>query len=318
MNQEGEASIPAIDNFRHQYPELDVRFYYIDASMQDFIEQELQDADLVILHEWNEPILVNAVLSLKDKYGFRALFHDTHHRAYSSARDILRFHLHLFDGVLAFGEAVRTIYADGFGLDHVWTFHEAADVETFKPVSSDKDIDVLWIGNWGDEERTCELQEFLIEPAAALPDCKYVAYGVRYPEGAVQKLGEAGIEYRGYLPNLNSPQAYSRSRLALHVPRRQYANGLSGIPTIRVFEALACGTPLVCSPWTDVERLFRAGTDYLVAADGRAMQAEVARLLRDQRACRQIAQNGLETIRQRHTCGHRALQLLEIYEELGR
>jgi len=317
VNQEGEAAIAAIDDFRRQYPQLQIRFYNNDDSFADFATQELKGADLVIVHEWSDPRVVNTVLSLKKKCGFHALLHDTHHRAYSSARDILRFHLHLFDGVLAFGEAVRAIYADGFGIARVWTFHEAADAEAFRPLPAEKEIDVLWIGNWGDEERTRELQEFLIAPAAHLHR-KYVVHGVRYPDYALQELKAAGIQYRGYLPNLYAPYAYARSQLALHVPRRQYANGLSGVPTIRVFEALACGAPLLCSPWTDVEGLFRAGRDYLVVPDGEAMQAEVARLLADQEARRQMTESGLETIRRRHTCQHRAQQLVEICGELDR
>ena len=51
-------------------------------------------------------------------------------------------------------------------MHNVFTFHEAADVETFHPIDSEKPNDVLWIGNWGDEERTKELEEFLIRPAA--------------------------------------------------------------------------------------------------------------------------------------------------------
>ena len=73
------------------------------------------------------------------------------------------------------------------------------------------------------------------------------------------KLRRVGIGYAGYLPNLSAPEVYAQSRVALHVPRRQYANGLSGVPTIRVFEVLACGVPLVCSPWADTEGLFREG-----------------------------------------------------------
>jgi spore maturation protein CgeB len=317
-NHEGQAAISAVDDFRKQYPELDIRFYNNDSSFVEFATEELRGADVVIFHEWSTPAVVNKALSLKQKLGFRTLFHDTHHRAYTSARDILQFHLHLFDGVLAFGEAIRTIYADGFGVPCVWTFHEAADIAKFKPFPLPKDIDVLWIGNWGDEERTRELREFLIDPAAALGEPRYVVHGVRYPTHALRDLQEAGIEYRGYLPNLNCPQVYSRSLLSLHVPRRQYANGLSGIPTIRVFEALACGTPLLCSPWTDVEGLFRPGQDYLVVPDGRAMQAEITHLLHDHRARRQLAGNGLQTIRDHHTCEHRARQLLTICEELGK
>ena len=63
------------------------------------------------------------------------------------------------------------------------------------------------------EKRIRELMEFLIEPAAALIGRRFVVHGVRYPEHGVQQLHQAGIDYRGYLPNLRSPKAYSQRRL---------------------------------------------------------------------------------------------------------
>lgn len=318
MKQEGEAAIQAIDRFRAAYPELDVRFYQPShAEFQHFLVKELRETQLVILHEWNDPNLVNSVLTLKHKYGFAALLHDTHHRAHTRAREILRFHLHLLDGVLAFGEAVRRIYSDGFGVPRSWTFHEAADVTLFGPLERAKQVDLIWIGNWGDEERSGELREFLVGPAAARPKRRVVAHGIRYPEYALRELGQAGIQYRGYLPNLATPEAYAESAVALHVPRRPYANGLGGIPTIRVFEALACGIPLLCSPWQDTEGLFSPGLDYLVVHDGRETKAELENLLRDSAARRQMAEHGMRTVHQRHTCEHRARQLISICEELG-
>jgi spore maturation protein CgeB len=198
----------------------------------------------------------------------------------------------------------------------VWTFHEAADTAHFQPQPQMVENDLIWIGNWGDEERTRELEQFLISPAERLHNARVMVHGVRYPSEAVQRLSRAGIQYAGYLPNLQTPKAYASSLLALHVPRKFYANGLSGIPTIRIFEALSCGIPLLCAPWTDTEGLFSAGLDYLVLPDGRAMEAEVRRLLRDDAARRQISAHGLKTIRQKHTCSHRAYQLTDICEEL--
>jgi spore maturation protein CgeB len=317
VNQEGEKAIEAIDAFRRIYPELDVRFYQRDDTLDPLLDEELQGADVVIIHEWNDPEIVNAILARKAKYGFKALFHDTHHRAYTSARDILKLSLHLFDGVLAFGEAITRIYRDGFGVAKVWTFHEAADTTVFKRLTAAKDIDVVWIGNWGDDERTQELMEFLVRPASELASRRVVVHGVRYPEDAQRILSAAGIGYRGYLPNLRAPDVYARSCVTLHVPRRQYANGLSGIPTIRVFEALACGAPLVCAPWSDAENLFRPGEDYVVVPDGKSMVAELKHLLSDDKARQQLSANGMETVRQRHTCAHRASQLLEICGELA-
>ena len=316
LMQEGAIAGEAIEQFRREFPELDVRFYAQGAKLNSIFEQELRGADIVIVHEWTDPAVAEEILSFKDHLGFRALFHDTHHRAYTNATEILRFPLHLFDGVLAFGEPIRRIYVEGFGMPHAWTFHEAADLSHFHPVECDREFDLVWIGNWGDEERTQELKEFFINPVAALGDCKSVAYGVRYPYECRRSLAEAGIEYCGYLPSLETPLAYSRSALSLHVPRRQYTNGLSGIPTIRVFEALACGAALVCAPWDDVEQLFRPGDDYVVASSGAEMKVKICELLRDETARRQIGTNGRQTILQRHTCAHRAQQLLEICEAL--
>ncbi len=317
VRNEGEQAVNAIDAFRREFPELDIQFYNNDNTFPQFAAQKLREADVVIIHEWNDPRVVNTVLEMKQKLGFKALLHDTHHRAYTSPRDILKFRLDLFDGVLAFGEAIRRIYADGFGIAKAWTFHEAADAEKFRPLNMRKEIDVVWVGNWGDEERTKELMEFLVQPAQSDPKRKTVVHGVRYPESALETLRNAGIEYRGYLPNLSAPRVYGLSKLSLHVPRRQYTNGLSGIPTIRVFEALSCGIPLVCAPWEDVENLFRPGMDYVCVPNGAAMKAEIERLVNDDKARDQIAANGKETIHSRHTCRHRAEQLVGICEELS-
>jgi spore maturation protein CgeB len=316
--KEGEIANSAIEQFRREFPQLDVRFYQRDESLHATLTDELRDADIVIVHEWTEPGVAAAILSLKQQFGFRALFHDTHHRAYTNAAEILRVPLHLFDGVLAFGEPIRRIYLDGFGVPRAWTFHEAADIEHFRPIDAAREFDLLWIGNWGDEERTHELNEFFIEPIKHLRDYKAVAYGVRYPQEGLQALAAAGIQYRGYLPSLTAPEMYARSELSLHVPRRQYTNGLSGIPTIRVFEALACGATLICAPWDDGEHLFRSGSDYVVVASGAEMKSKLRELLHDSSARRQIGENGRQTILQRHTCTHRAQQLIDICEELSR
>jgi len=316
--KEGEIANQSVEQFRRAFPQLDVRFYARDETLPTLLAHELREAEVVILHEWTEPDVANAILSFKSRFGFSALFHDTHHRAYTNAAEILRFPLHLFDGVLAFGEPIRRIYLEAFGVPRAWTFHEAADTAHFQPLRAQHDFDLLWIGNWGDEERTQELREFFVDPVKELRNCKAVAYGVRYPEEGRESLAAAGIQYRGYLPSLTAPEAYAHSKLSLHVPRRQYTNGLSGIPTIRVFEALACGATLVCAPWEDVEHLFRPKDDYVVVNSGAEMKSKLDELLRDAAARRQIGENGRQIILQRHTCRHRAQQLTEICEGLSR
>ncbi len=310
----GESSLRT---FEDTFPELTIRLYRPDqrADLETW-NGALRDVDLVVLHEWNPPELAHTLLTLRDELGFRLLFHDTHHRASSSPAQIRLFGIDRFDGVLAFGDALTGIYRERFGLKQVWTLHEAADTSVFHPfTATPKQQDIIWIGNWGEGERSGEIRRFLLEPAAALPRYECRVYGVRYPEEGLIALQAAGVSYGGYLPNIEAPHSYAASGLTVHIPRQQYTGAMTGIPTIRVFEALACGIPLISAPWQDTEDLFRPG-DFMWASNTDEMTASVDRLLRNPEAAQEQAQRGLETVLERHTCGHRAQQFLQIAEEL--
>jgi spore maturation protein CgeB len=140
---------------------------------------------------------------------------------------------------------------------------------------------------------------------------------VRYPDAALAALAAARIEYAGYLPNFCVPEAFAAARMTVHVPRRPYARMLPGIPTIRVFEALACGIPLVCAPWDDCEGLFTPGEDYLVARNGAEMQRHLASLRADPALRATLARHGRATVTARHSCSHRVDELLAICTALG-
>jgi spore maturation protein CgeB len=239
------------------------------------------------------------------------LFHDTHHRAVTAPEEMGHFRLDDYDGVLACGEAVRQRYLQEGWADNVATWHEAADTRVFKPLSGvAMQGDLVWIGNWGDEARSRQLREFLIDPVAAL-NLFACVHGVRYPRAALGQLAEAGIDYRGWLPNHRVPEAFAAFRVTVHVPRLPFVQAVPGVPTIQVFEALACGIPLVCAPWYDTEGLFQRGRDYLVARDGKQMRRHLRDLLHDREMAADLATHGLRTVRSRHTCGHRVQQLLE-------
>jgi spore maturation protein CgeB len=199
--------------------------------------------------------------------------------------------------------------------NQAWVWHEAADVRHFHPLPRSFHEDLVWIGNWGDGERSNELSEFVLEPVRQ-SKLRAAAYGVRYPEHAIAALREAGLEYRGWLPNYSVPEAFAKSRMTVHVPRRIYTHDLPGIPTIRVFEALACGIPLLTAPWTDSEGLFKAGIDFLVARTGKEMSEQARMVMNDFSAASEIAKNGLAAIAARHTCAHRVDELLEYYHRV--
>ena len=173
----------------------------------------------------------------------------------------------------------------------------------------------MWIGNWGDGERSDELVEFLLQPAQ-WANLRLDIHGVRYPEDARDTLWRFGARYHGWLPNAEAPETFARHMATVHVPRRFYTKLLPGIPTIRVFEALACGIPVLSAPWDDCEGLFRVGEDFLMVKDGVEMTDTLARLKNEPELRSALASSGLETILARHTCAHRAQELLTIAERI--
>jgi spore maturation protein CgeB len=314
QNLVADRGVAALDGYRRAYPALDsIRYHTAGLDL----ENALDGADLVLVHEWNDHDLVRRIGEhRRDNPTLRLLFHDTHHRAVTEPASMALYDLRHYDGVLAFGRAIRNLYLERGWATRAWVWHEAADVRVFRPRSERVIDDLVWIGNWGDDERTAELREFLIEPVKALA-LRARVHGVRYPEDARRLLANAGIEYKGWLPNYDAPAAFARARLTVHVPRRPYVRALPGIPTIRVFEALACGIPLISAPWDDVENLFTPGTDYLVARDGVEMRSHMRTLLNDPARSRALAAHGRRTILARHTCAHRVDELLDVAREIG-
>jgi spore maturation protein CgeB len=307
-----DAGRAALDAFARAYPALSpVR--YEPASLD--LDEALDGADVVLVHEWNDPALVARIGAHRAGGGRYALFfHDTHHRSVSDPEALATFDLTRYDGVLAFGDVIRERYlALGWGR-RAWTWHEAADTRTFAPIAGeDPDGDLVWIGNWGDDERSAEIREYLVEPVREL-GLRARIFGVRYPDEARRALAEAGIEYRGWLANYEAPKVFARHRVTIHVPRRPYVEALPGIPTIRVFEALACGIPLVSAWWEDREHLFTPGEDYLVARTPAEMKRLLHAVLADRELAAGIAGHGRRTILRRHTCAHRVDELLAIVD----
>jgi spore maturation protein CgeB len=305
---------PAVESFHAAYPTLSSTQYDLETLDLDAV---LAGADLVVVHEWNDHTLVERIGQHRARNGhYRLLFHDTHHRAVTERESMAAYDLRHYDGVLAFGNVIRDLYLQEGWTQRAWTWHEAADTRVFHPIeNAQPEGDLVWVGNWGDEERTRELHEFLLQPVKAL-GLKARVYGVRYPDHALKALQDAGIEYAGWLPNYEAPRVFASFKVTVHVPRRPYVEALPGIPTIRPFEALACGIPLICAPWNDAESLFSRGEDFLTARDGDEMKAQLQTVLHDSNRRQALIEHGRATILARHTCAHRVDELLHIYTQL--
>jgi spore maturation protein CgeB len=309
------AGYGALQEFAGRFPRLRSRLY--DPAKPN-LDVMLDGADVVLVHEWNPPELIAQIGAQRAASGdYRLLFHDTHHRSVTDSEGMAAYDLSGYDGVLAFGRVIRDAYLERGWAPRAWVWHDAADTRIFRPIWSRwHEGDLVWIGNWGDDERARDLHEFLLEPVRRL-GLRARAHGVRYPAEARQALAEAGIEYEGWLPNYRVPEVFSKFRVTVHIPRRPYREALPGIPTIRVFEALACGIPLVCAEWDDAEGLFTPGEDYLVAGDADEMTQQLEAILNEGGLARSLAEHGRRTILARHTCAHRVDELLAICAELG-
>ena len=315
QNLLADAGTAALDDVRRTFPWMDrVAHEYGDTLDLD---RALDGADLVLVHEWSDRRLVARVGRKRAEGGrFRLLFHDTHHRAVSAPEDMAQFELTHYDGVLAFGEVIRRLYVERGWAARAWTWHEAADTRVFRPLQAATEADLVWVGNWGDDERTQELKDYMLRPARRLRLSGSI-HGVRYPRRARLAIRLARLRYRGWVANHRAPELFARHRVTVHVPRRPYVEKLPGIPTIRPFEAMACGIPLVSAPWEDAEGLFRAGRDYLLARDPREMRHHLHDVLADPDLAARLRASGLETIAARHTCAHRADELLAVASEFG-
>lgn len=336
----------AIQAFHEAYPLLSSSVY--DIATLD-LDDALHGADLVLVHESNTADVI-ARLGVHRAHGGREvlLFHDTHHRSMTDPARLAGTDLRHYDGVLAPGAAVTHMYVERGWSRQAWTWHQAADIRVFYPhrplevvgasepgmrpddavdavdaVDDDDfeplrrglppyDGDVVWIGNFADDERTGELEAFLIEPVRRL-GARAAVYGIGYPDNVIARLAAAGIEYRGWLPNYQVPEVFSHYKVTVHIPRWPYVVSLPGVPTIRPFEALACGIPLVAARWHDSGGLFTPGDDLLVAQNTAEMTAHLETLFSSPRLRARLAGHGFASLQAAHTCAHRVDELLGIY-----
>jgi spore maturation protein CgeB len=301
----------AVAEFAARFPDLRVERYALgQPGLKTWIRAQLAGADVAVVHEWNPPEVIRLVGELSQQIGLPALFHDTHYRVTLDHEYRASLGLDRYVAILAYSPSIARRYRD-LGFERVHVLHEAADTTVFAPAPLPKTADVVFVGNYGDGDRSDELEKYIFGVRPLLPQLRYAMYGVRYPEQVVARLNNGlNITYGGWLPNALVPRIYNSAKVVLHVPRRQYVELLPGTPTIRVFEALASGACLISLPWDDTDQLFEAGCDYVVAHSPTEMGEMTAWLCADAGARARFGQRGYQTILARHTCGHRADELL--------
>jgi spore maturation protein CgeB len=135
------AGLRPLVEFKRRFSFVDVRLYDPQplAALERRLERELGGVDVVVLHEWpavEQPALLQLLLRLRRRCGYRLLFHDTHYRTLTQPTRIPRLGLERCDAILAFSASLAAVYRErlGLGPERVHVVHEAADDALFHPL----------------------------------------------------------------------------------------------------------------------------------------------------------------------------------------
>jgi spore maturation protein CgeB len=179
--------------------------------------------------------------------------------------------------------------------------HVDPDVHRPTPRVPHFQSDLSYLGTYS-EDRQAALQELLLEPARRAPERRFYLAGAQYPDSFPWS---ANIYFARHLTPAEHPAFFCSSRLTLNVTRREMAQ-MGYCPSGRLFEAAACGVPMVSDVWTGLENFFQPG-DEIVAAH-RADDTLDALELSDAELTR-IGRRARERTLSEHTAARRALEL---------
>jgi spore maturation protein CgeB len=223
---------------------------------------------------------------------------------YLSAAMIPRFDLYLSFS----GGPVPGMIEDAYGSPMARVLYCSADPDLYRPHLVKQHWSLGYLGTYSDD-RQPSLERLLLAPAMMLADHQFVVAGSRYPEHLVWPDNVSRIEH---LSQHQHPPFYSRQRFTLNLTRADM-RALGFSPSVRLFEAAACGTPVISDRWPGIETIFEPGSEILLVSDAR----EVSQILRDIPEERRlaIADKARRRILADHTPDHRARQLEAYYLE---
>ncbi len=254
---------------------------------------DLDDADLVVVHGASDRSLVARIGARRARHGgYCLLFHDTHHRACAAPEEMRRFDLSGYDGVLAPSEAIRSAHLGGAWAGRAWTWRDAVDTRLFHPLPAiEPACDLVWIGDWG-ATRTSDMRALLLRPARQLRLRGHVHSGDA-SRSARLHVRLSGLHCRDSLADAQVAEVLARHRLTVDLPDPRRAETAPGVPTATALAALACGIPLISTPWADTDGLLQVERDYLIARDRAEMREAMQAILEFPELAEELRESGL-------------------------
>jgi spore maturation protein CgeB len=225
---------------------------------------------------------------------------------YLSRELVPRFDLYLsFTG----GPLLRRIESE-FGARRARPFYCMADPEAYRPVAEEERWLLGYLGTYS-ADRQPGVDALLVEPARRLPRERFAVAGPQYPP---EVAWPANVERIEHLAPAEHARFYARQRFTLNVTRAAMARA-GWSPSVRLFEAAACGTPVISDRWEGLDHFFRPGVEILIA-DSVEDVVEVLRGLSPEEA-RRLGAAARERVLAEHTPERRAEELEAHVRELG-
>ncbi|MFC4308869.1 glycosyltransferase [Steroidobacter flavus] len=208
-----------------------------------------------------------------------------------------------FDAIFSFtGGPILDRLERDFGAKAARPLYCSVDVDQHQPVGSHRDIDLGYLGTYS-EDRQPALEQLLNQTARRVPKRRFAVVGAQYPSNLVWPKNVQRIDHMA--PGSHA-QFYGRQRFTLNLTRTDMRKaGYS--PSVRLFEAAACGTPIISDEWVGLDELLEPGREILLANSTEDV-AEVLENVSDAEA-RQIAAAARERICAEHSSLHRAEEL---------
>lgn len=205
-----------------------------------------------------------------------------------------------YDLYLSFtGGPTLDLLEDRYGAPAARALYCSADTGIYRPQQVQKQWDLSYLGTYS-ADRQPVLERLLIAPARAMPDKRFVVAGAQYPKGIDWPSNVTRIEHVG---PADHPAFYGASRWTLNVTRADMvAAGYS--PSVRLFEAGACATPVISDRWPGIETIFADGRSIMLASSSE----DVSRIL-SLPAPERIGRAAQQVIARSHTARHRAAEL---------
>ena len=135
-----------------------------------------------------------------------------------------------------------------------------------------RDLDLGYMGTYSDD-RQPKVDRLLLEPAGLLPEQRFALAGPMYPDSV---RWPENVERAEHLPPDRHRRFYNRQRWTLNITRADMVE-TGFAPSVRLFEAAACGTPILSDPWPGLETFFPVGSELITVAS----PADVVGVLRD-------------------------------------